>query len=320
MPKNTTILKPIGKNINFNETMIKILNTNTNTDVSILFDPNIEVLYKGEILIDDICIPCAVLSNEKRVLFQRDFLGILTGNKKGGLDRYLSASNLQDFLSDRLRNKKSNQIFLSFKYGRHTAYGLNSEDVIEILEMYLKARDAGKLLKNQEHLAIKAEKIMRIFAKVGLVALIDEATGYQEYRKKDALRLLVESYIREDARKWTKEFSDDFFKGLDKIYRLNTEPRTRPKFYGKFINKYIYDPIEKGVILKELKILKGIDKNKRLHQFLTDDKGLKVLNNRITRVTTLLDISSTLEDFNRFYEKSEYKQEHFEFIDELQKN
>jgi hypothetical protein len=50
--------------------------------------------YIGELKIGDFAVRCAVLSNEERVIFQKEFVGMLTGTKKGGLERYLRAKNL----------------------------------------------------------------------------------------------------------------------------------------------------------------------------------------------------------------------------------
>lgn len=65
--------------------------------------------YVGDIKIGEIVIKCAVLSNEKRVFFQREVVGALTGNKKGGLDRYLSANNLQPYVPEKYRGEKWDQ-------------------------------------------------------------------------------------------------------------------------------------------------------------------------------------------------------------------
>ena len=71
----------------------------------------------GELKIGDLIVPCAVLTNEERVIFQREFVGILTGNKKSGLERYLHAKNLEPYLPERLR----------VKLGTKEFYGLSTE-------------------------------------------------------------------------------------------------------------------------------------------------------------------------------------------------
>jgi hypothetical protein len=65
--------------------------------------------------------------------------------------------------------------------------------------------------------------------------------------------MLIESYLEEEERKWSKEFPDEFFVQLDRIYGNNhTTSRNRPMYYAKFIRKYIYQPMLNGTILEEL--------------------------------------------------------------------
>jgi hypothetical protein len=72
--------------------------------------------YIGELKIGDFFIPCAVLSNEERVIFQREFVGLLTGTKKGGLERYLQAKNLEPYLPDKFMGESWDQGILYGNY------------------------------------------------------------------------------------------------------------------------------------------------------------------------------------------------------------
>jgi len=70
---------------------------------------------------------------------------------------------------------------------------------------------------------------MEAFAKIGIVALVDEEIGYQLDRKHDALRLLLNKYIAEGLQKWLHTFPDTFFAELDRLYgNSKTGPRSRP--------------------------------------------------------------------------------------------
>lgn len=281
----------------------------------------LSAMYVGEIKIGEIEIKCAVLSNEKRVFFQREVIGALTGNKKGGLERYLSAPNLQPYVPDKYKGEVWDQNIIKFEHNNREAHGLEGTDLIDICNMYISARNDGTLLTSQKHLATRADIIVNAFAKTGVIAVIDEATGFQKYRKKDALRLLVESYIIEEARQWMKEFPDEFFYELDRIYNNpTTTPQKRPKYYGNFINTYVYKPIQDGLILERLNELnptneKGARK-KRLHQFLNEEKGIQVLRNRIGKVTALLQISPSNRRFKNNFKRMESKQQSFDFIDD----
>jgi hypothetical protein len=263
-------------------------------------------------------IPVAVLEGEKRVMVQREVVGLLTGNKKGGLSRYLKPENLQPFLPEKFKHVPLDQAVLKFKIGNVTAQAFEADDIVNICEMYIKASTAGAILPIQRKLAAKAEMLKRSFAKVGLVALIDEATGYQFLRDKEALRILVEQYIIEEAREWTKEFYDPFFHELDRIYgNQRTISRSRPKYYARFINKYVYEPIENGLVLDELNRLNLSDRKgyrkKRLHQFLSEKLGLRVLRDRIAKVTAIMQISPNMRRYKESYERMESKQMWFNF-------
>lgn len=269
--------------------------------------------YVGEIKIGDIEIKCAVLSNEKRVFFQREVVGALTGNKKGGLERYLTAKNLEPYVPEKYKGEEWDQGVIKFKFNNYEAHGLDATDLIDLCNMYIQAQNDGILHDSQKNLAKRASVIVNAFAKTGVIAVIDEATGYQTFRKKDALRLIVEAYIIEEARKWMKEFPDEFFVELDRIYNNPmTSPQKRPKYYGRFINKYIYEPIENGIVLEELNRLNPVDKKgarqKRLHQFLNEDIGVRVLRNRIGKVTALLQISPNKRKFDSNFSRMESKQ------------
>lgn len=274
--------------------------------------------YIGDIKIGDITIKCAVLSDEKRVFYQREVVGALTGNKKGGLGRYLSAKNLEDYVPKQYRGEKWDQGIIKFQSNNKEAHGLEATDLIDICQMYITAKNDGVLYESQENLAKRAVIIVNAFAKTGVIAVVDEATGYQRHRKKDALRMLVQSYIMEEARQWMKEFPDEFFVELDRIYsNPKTTPQKRPRYYGKFINKYVYEPIANGIILEELDRLNPADKKgarrKRLHQFLNDTLGIQVLRNRIGKVTALLQISPSKRRFDDNFNRMESKQLAFDF-------
>ena len=51
-------------------------------------------------------------------------------------------------------------------------------------------------------------------AKVGLIALIDEATGYQYERETDALQIKLRTFIAAELREWEKTFPDELWEDL----------------------------------------------------------------------------------------------------------
>lgn len=143
-------------------------------------------------------IPCAVLSDGTRVLSQRGFYAALGASKPGGrayearadaLPPILAAKSLEPFISDDLRATVTKPIIYQFvhddtgrKGGASTAHGINAKLIPEICEMFLSARAENALQHTQLHIAKAAEVLVRALARVGIIALVDEATGYQADR------------------------------------------------------------------------------------------------------------------------------------------
>lgn len=271
----------------------------------------LEAVYSGKLPIADIELDCAVLDGGVRVLSERAVHRAF-GSKRGGshwkrakqsegganLPSFLSAKNYSEFISKDLATALENPI-LYRATGGSPANGIQAELLPEICGVFLSARRSGKLHPSQEHLAIQAEILMEAFAKVGIIALVDEATGYQRDRSHDALRLLLSKYISEGLQKWLKTFPDSFFVELDKLYDNDTSHGKRPQYYGKFINKYVYEPIENGYVKRELDKLNITDAGKRrarFHQWLNED-GRNMLIHQLGRVQGLMEMCGNIEDF-----------------------
>ncbi len=104
------------------------------------------------------------------------------------------------------------------------AHGYEAEILVSVCKAIIKADEAGKLTKSQEGLAGQAKILLNAFAKVGVTALIDEATGFQQVRSPDALRLLVQQYIEEEKREWEKQFPDEYYDELNRLYGASGSP------------------------------------------------------------------------------------------------
>ena len=85
--------------------------------------------YIGELKIGDLSVPCAVLSNDERVIFQREFVGMLTGTKKGGLERYLRAQNLEPYLPERFKGESWDLTILKFAYPKGEGFAHGKKDL-----------------------------------------------------------------------------------------------------------------------------------------------------------------------------------------------
>lgn len=276
-------------------------------------------IYSGSLPIGDIEIDCAVLEDGTRVLSERAVHRAF-GSKRGGshwrrvkanpdsvsLPSFISATNLSPFINDDLEKALTTPISYTASAGGTAANGIKAEMLPEICGVYLRARREGRLHPSQEQMALQAEILMEAFAKVGIVALVDEATGYQKQRGHDALRLLLSKYIAEGLQKWIKTFPDSFFAELDRLYdNAPTSAHSRPQYYGHFINRYVYDPIENGYVKAELNRLNIDEKGKRrakFHQWLADE-GRSMLIHQIGRVHGLMEMCNDIDYFKNAAKK-----------------
>lgn len=232
-------------------------------------------------------IPCYVLNDGTRVLTQQGFLKALgrapkapggTGASSGGVDNlpaFLTANNLKPLISNELRGSTRAIEFRLPTGGK--AFGYAAELLPKVCNVYLKARDNDVLLPSQRRTAEQADMLVRGLAETGIVALVDEATGYQEVRARDALQAYLDRFLRKELAAWVKTFPDEFF---SEIYRLKGWQRKhnsrRPGVVGHYINDLIYDRLGPGVLdeLQRKNPSDGHGRRKAKHtQWLTEDIG-----------------------------------------------
>lgn len=267
----------------------------------------------GEILIGDQLIACAVLEDGTRVINQSILLTTLRRNRRvkygdTGRPPVLSAANLQPYVSPSLAMQLAKPVTY-VPPGGGRALGYRAEVLPELCEVYLAARFDGKLLNQQEPAADAAEVLVRGLARVGIIALVDEATGYQEVRANEELRRILEAYVQAELRPWLKTFPDEFFQQIYRLqgweYRPGTSKRT--PHVGKLVNKYIYNALPPGVH-DELRRLNPKEENgyrrHKHHQFLTANTGHPHLDKQISTVTTLMRIAHTKAEFEDMFERA----------------
>ena len=91
--------------------------------------------------------------------------------------------------------------------------------------------------------------LMRGFATVGIIALVDEATGYQDVRARHALATILEEFIAKERRPWTRTFPFEFYQLLYKL-RGWDEPdgHKRTHQVGRDTNDLVYERLAPGVL------------------------------------------------------------------------
>lgn len=254
---------------------------------------------EGHLLkIGEIEIPCYVLEDGRRVLAQRGMVTALGmsrgGSSKGGGDRlahFVTGKALEPFIGEALRLVIESPIQFKTPAGM-VANAYDAQILADICEAVLTARSDGKLQQQQSHIAQRCEVLMRGFARVGIIALVDEATGYQRDRSKDALAKILEAYVAKELQPWVKTFDADFYEGM---FRLRGLPyptgHLRPQYFGKLTNDVVYRRLAPGVLAALKKEGATAEKKGRLHQHLTAGYGRQELLKHLGSVTAMMRLS-----------------------------
>jgi len=249
---------------------------------------------EGELSIGDASISCYVLDDGQRILSTRGIMKSLgrtwRGRKYSGTDMpvFMEANNLKPFIPDNLdlvpkRLKTPSGVI---------AEGFSAEVLPSVCDIYLAAREAGALTAAQYSVATKCEILIRAFAKTGIIALVDEATGYQGFRPDDALSAYLEKVLNNELATWAKKFPDEFYKN---IYLLKGWPwpgmkKNRFSVVAHYTRDLVYERLGPGV-LKELEERTPVSESgyrrNKLHQWLSDDFGNPMLAQHLHSIVTL---------------------------------
>ena len=267
-----------------------------------------KAICSAELKLGDESIPCAVLDGEIRVLSQRRLLSTLERYKQSGGEKMgdgklpiiLRPENLQPYINEDVLIAVK---VITYNNNGQIAYGINAEALPMICSVYLRAQKDQKLTDGQNKTADKCFVLQEAFAKTGIIALIDEATRYQDIRPEYALTKILEKYLAKEARKWISTFPLDFYR---EIYRLrnwewkeleNGKKPPTPDVIGKYTDNFIYKRIAPG-ILTELRN-KNPDKRSRHHQWFNAEHGHPKLREHIASVVAVMKLSENWEDAKR---------------------
>lgn len=263
-------------------------------------------LADGILKIGDTELDVSVLDNGDRVITHSAVFRALGREPRGNsridqIPAFMDAKNLQSLISSDLQCLIKRVPYLD-KNGKEKE-GYKADILPLVADLYLKARDKEILTANQHDTAKKAEMLIRSLARIGITALVDEATGYQYERERDELQKILKAYISEELLKWEKRFPDDFYK---EIFRLNgwdftvSGIKKRPGVIGKWTNTLIYNGLPAGV-LQELK--ENTPKHARYHQRLTPDIGQPNLTAQIYKVIGIMQSSDNMQEMWERFKK-----------------
>lgn len=264
--------------------------------------------------IGPISIPCYVLADGTRLLAQRGLqsgIGLSEGGGKGG-ERRIAA--LMQRLADKgidvrgLVVRTNSPIRFIPPHGGNPADGYDALILPDICAVLIDADQQGKLDGRLKRLAERAAILQHGFATVGITALVDEATGYQDDRARDALARILETFIAKELRPWVKTFPSEFYK---EMFRLRNIPYRgdvkRPQYIGVLTNDLVYSRLAPGV-LDELRRITPRNEDGRLrthfHRRLTVDLGHPKLQQHLAAVTALMKVAETWDKFKPMIDKA----------------
>ncbi|EHU2137006.1 P63C domain-containing protein [Acinetobacter baumannii] len=264
--------------------------------------------YTGELKLGDISVPCHVLDGEVRVISGRGLQNSLGFSKdSSGLAlQSIVNSKLRQFMTQETIDKLEKPIqFVRVGSGgsQPETHGYDATILIDICDAFMQANRVENLLTDaQKTYAAQAEIIIRSVAKVGIIALVDEATGYQAVREKNALAKVLEAFVAKELQPWLKTFPDEYYKQIFRLYGLEYPPKKthfRPGFIGSLTNEVVYERLAPELLPELKKEADKIEKKARLHQFLTSDVGHPKLREHLASLITLMKLSNSADEFKQ---------------------
>jgi hypothetical protein len=283
--------------------------------------------HEGKVTISGVTLSCAVLEDGRRVLSESGVLRALGTSPSGTahkaakisdsqterLPMFVASNNLRPFIDNDLVNLLTQPIFYRphAKWGR-TGRGLDASLIPRVCEVWLHARAAGKLHKQQMAIASRAEALVRGLAHTGIIALVDEATGYQEVRDRFALQAILDAYLSRELAAWASRFPTEFYQ---QVFRLRgwtwdavkAGKGQGPRVIGKYTNDFVYARLAPGILdeLQERNPVNASGQRKaKHHQWLTDDVGHPALAQHLHAVIGLMRVSDTWDQFVRMIDRA----------------
>ncbi|MET2828483.1 P63C domain-containing protein [Mesorhizobium shangrilense] len=264
--------------------------------------------WRGTLNIVGLEVPCYVLDTGEKIIGRTSATELLTGIKGGGaLEKYLGVKALEPFINSGLVLERMVPFRLLEVEGLEKAVkGLPADLMIEVCQGFVAALQSSfdpnspfpKMTDRQREMAIKASMFLSACAKIGLEALIDEATGYQYERAEDALQVKLRAFIADELRAWEKTFPDELWTEFGRLTGWSGSLHSRPKWWGKLVIEMIYDTLDDDVAeyLKNNKPPPGV----RWHRQLTENLGVRAL---VSRCYEVIGMSKTCVNMRELRDK-----------------
>ncbi len=273
-----------------------------------------KAIAEGELRIGDRVLKCAVLddANNTRVFTQEGFLAAIgrAGKAKGGegaavdgRPAFLRAKNLEPFISNELVESTTPIEFIPFRgpgyQGR--AFGYRARLLPQVCWVFQDALVARKLLPSQKHIGEACRVLLKALTDYAIDDLVDQATGFDDIRKRDAINKIIEKYVRQDALPWVRMFDLDFYRHIYRLNRwpFNPEKTARPGIIGTWTND-IYDRMAPGIRGELHARVKRNERGKptqKLTQYLTKEEGRLALKELLGSIKMLMRQSPDWKSF-----------------------
>ncbi len=263
--------------------------------------------FSGTLEFGGLSLPCYVLEDGRRVFSIRGMLDSLGFEPSSNPDGVFHAKTIQPYMMSQGDPYNVGNIVEFQPPAGAPAKGFDVEKFMDICHAYSEAFDGGVLSGRNELAALHANAIIRACSKVGIIALVDEATGYQYARPDDALQFKLKLYLAEEMKEWEKTFPDELWRQFAKLTNFSGEViKNRPRYWGKLVMDYIYRCLDEDVA-KYIKDNKPQpQKGRNYHQWFNEDYGYKKLMEHINQVIGFAKACDTMEEFKKKMEH-EYK-------------
>ena len=255
-----------------------------------------------------VSVPCYVLDDAKhtRVLSQRGFEGAAGIPHK---DRSLirAADKIEKNYGGSNLYAQSFRQPIEFRVPSGSiAHGFNATAVADFCGLIIEAHFAGGLSPAHEEIARHCARLQAAYAQIGIIALVDEATGYQSERENDELQKLLKLYISDELMPWTARFPAQFFKHMFRLRGWSWGTGQQgPRYAGKLVNWVVYDRMPPCVLdeLRRRNPAKAGRRDHHHHQHLTENHGVRELEHRITQAVTLMEVAKDWSMFARLLDR-----------------
>jgi hypothetical protein len=257
-------------------------------------------------------IPCYVIEGERRVLVQRgmvEALGMARGSAGSGGDRlanFVAGERIKPHIGSDLSAVIVDPIRFRAPNGS-VAYGYDAEVLHSLCLAVLKARRLGALQKQQAHIAERCEQLIEAWSLAGIISAVDEATGFQYVRARDAIEQVIDRWLVKELQPWKPHFPNEYYRRIFELngWELKADSR-RPGVVGHWTNDLVYDRLGPG-LREQLHDFAGRNEKGRLRhhltQFLTTNHGIPELRSHLDGIVALMKAATSWDQFKEMVQR-----------------